>query len=226
MSIKTIAFDLDDTLIDTTGILIPEASLSVFNHMKMYGLSISYSDYEHLRLKKIKEISHKDYFHYLAKNFGTDQTLNCVDKAVQLFYHPTLPKNLILLPQAHEVLKYCSEKYSLYAVTAGFFEAQIAKIKHLNIESFFKKIYVVNSLNDEKKFHAFQKIIEFENIKSQELLCVGNSLSSEIQDGKLIQAKTCYFEFGEDRGKSMHDPAYKPDYHIKNLSEFIKTCQL
>lgn len=226
MKTKAIAFDLDDTLLNTTDLLVPRASQQAFQLLINNGLQLNLQQCEDLRLKMIKQISHKDLFIYLAKNYGTTETLDYADKASRLFYEPTLPDDLHLVSGAEDVLNYCKTKYNLYLVTAGYESAQLAKINKLNIRDHFKKIFVVNSLQNERKLNSFKDILNFEKIEPKQLLCIGNSLSSEIKDAKELQAQTCYFEFGEDRGNSPLNPLYTPDYHIKSMDEFIKTCRL
>lgn len=226
MGIRSIAFDLDDTLLDTTGLLVPKASQDAFQILIDAGLRLDLKTCEEQRLSLIKTISHKDVFKKLAHEYGTVATQDAVPLANNAFYHPRLPEKLDLLPGALENLNNLRDKYSLYLVTAGFQDAQAAKVKSLGIAHFFKKIIVVNSLNSEKKFTAFKMIIDDENIQANELLCIGNSLSSEIKDARQIGAWACYFEFGEDRGAVPKEPQFQPHFHIKTHQELITACQL
>lgn len=226
MPIRSIAFDLDDTLLDTTGLLVPQASQDAFQILIDAGLRLDLKTCEEHRLALIRSISHKDVFKKLAHEHGTAATQAAVELANKAFYHPRLPEKLELLPGALANLNDLGKKYSLYLVTAGFQDAQAAKIKSLGIAHYFKKIFVVNSLNSEKKFTAFKMILNDENIKPDELLCIGNSLSSEIKDARQIGAWACYFEFGEDRGAVPKEPEFQPHFHVKTHSELIAACQL
>lgn len=226
MEIRSIAFDLDDTLLDTTGLLVPQASQDAFQILIDAGLSLDLKTCEEHRLNLIRTISHKDVFKKLAHEYGTAATQAAVELANKAFYHPRLPDKLNLLPGALENLNLLQKKYNLYLVTAGFQDAQAAKIKNLGIADYFKKVFVVNSLNSEKKFNAFKMILEGDSIKPDELLCIGNSLSSEIKDARQIGAWACYFEFGEDRGSVPKEPEFQPHFHIKTHQELIAACQL
>lgn len=225
--IKAIAFDLDDTLLDTTGLLVKKASAEAFEILIQNGLRLNLKQCENLRLELIKQMSHKEVFEKLASEYGTEQTQKASIQAVQRFYEPHLPPHLPLLEGAKENLLYLKPKYKLYLVTAGHEKAQRQKAQALGINPFFEKIYVINSLEKKRKHSAFLEIITINNLQPHELLCVGNSLSSEIQDGLKIGATTCYFEFGEDRGTQLStDLNFKPTYHIHHHSELIKVCQL
>jgi putative hydrolase of the HAD superfamily len=226
MPIRAIAFDLDDTLMDTSGILAPRAALNAFQILIDAGLKLTLDQCEEKRTQMIKNVSHKDVFATLAKDHGTAETLNVLDLANKAFYEPHLQNQLPLLEGARQNIDQLKNNYSLYIVTAGYESAQNQKVKALGIQRDFKKVFVVNSLEKERKFGAFQKILELENIQPHELLCIGNSLSSEIKDAKILGAVACYFEFGEDRGVVSNNPAEKPDYHVKHHFDVIPTCKL
>ncbi len=224
--IKAIAFDLDDTLLDTTNLLVPSASQQAYSLMIKAGLKLTPEKCEELRLKLIKVISHRDFFEKLASDFGDDFTKSAAKEAIKLFYEPTLPAKLPLMPGARENIDYLKNKYKLYLVTAGNEKGQRNKVKSLGIEKDFIEVHVVNSLVKARKKTVFLDLIQKNLLKPEELLCIGNSLNSEIKDALEIQAQACYFEFGEDRGTLAECPDIKPDFHIKHHRELITACLL
>ena len=223
---KAIAFDLDDTLLDTSGILVPRASVDAFNILISAGLKLNLHDCENKRLEIIKTYSHREVFLHLAQHFGSSLTVDAVPEAIKAFYEPSIPTHLPLLPGALKNIQYLKNKYRLYLVTAGVDSIQRKKAEALGIASEFEKIYVTNSLLKEKKAKTFLEIIKNQNIKTQELLCIGNSLQSEIVDALKIGATACYFEFGEDRGFVSTLDSEKPQFHIRHHDELIPTCKL
>lgn len=223
--IKAIAFDLDDTLLDTSGLLTPKASRDTFTLMIQKGLKLSLEECENLRTNFIRTLSHREVFEKLAYSHGTPETIEHLPQIYDSFYFAKLPASLPLIQGARQNIDYLKPKYALYLVTAGIESSQLGKVAALGIEKDFKKVFVVNSLQKHKKKDAFQQILELENIQPQELLCVGNSLLSEIQDAVSLGAQACYFEHGEERGK-LSDLARLPDFHVKNHAELIKACQL
>ncbi len=224
--IRAIAFDLDDTLLDTSGILVPEATRHSFQILIDNGLKLTQQQCEQHRLEMIRSISHKDVFSSLASQYGSATTVLAVPDAIRAFYQPPLPRVLPLLPGARKNIDYLKVKYLLFVVTAGDELTQINKSKALGIDQNFEKIYVINSLKKERKQNAFLDIINTKKIKAEELLCIGNSLSSEIYDAMQIGAKSCFFEFGEDRGSISQVLGRQPDFHIRHHDELIPTCQL
>ena len=225
--IKAIAFDLDDTLLDTTGLLVKKASAEAFQVLINAGLKINLQACEALRIEWIKAVSHKEVLERLATEFGNEQTIAQAHKAVEVFYNPKIPAQLPLIDGAEENLVYLQKKYQLFLVTAGQEKAQMQKAQALGICKYFNKIFVVDSLIKKRKLTAFQEILQMAKIKPEELLCIGNSLASEIIDGQTLGAITCYFEFGEDRGARLESLSHiKPHFHIREHRELISACQL
>lgn len=223
--VKAIAIDLDDTLLDTSGILAPQATRDAFNCLIENGLKLSLEECEVMRIELIKSMSHRDVFDKLAREYGTEQTRASSKQVIDLFYSPILPLTLPLLEGARKNLDYLKSKYALYLVTAGTEISQLRKAKALGIDRDFKKIFVVNSLIKKRKKDAFLEILALEKIRANELLCIGNSISSEISDALAINALACYFVFGEDRGDK-NDLPREPHFVVHNHSELLKTCQL
>jgi putative hydrolase of the HAD superfamily len=223
--IKAVALDLDDTLLNTSGLLAPKATSDAFSNLIKNGLRLTLHECEALRVELIKSISHRDVFEKLAVEYGDEKTRSSVAETTRLFYDPVLPDHLPLLEGARENIDYLKSKYHLYLVTAGTLEAQLTKARSLGVYDDFKKIFVVNSLIKQRKKDSFLEILKLHDLQPHELLCVGNSISSEITDAINIDAQACYFEFGENRG-SLEDLPRKPHFHIHHHSELVKTCQL
>lgn len=223
--IKAIAFDLDDTLLDTSGILAPRATRDAFDHLLRHGLKLSLDECEKLRLQMILTHSHRDVFEKLARDHGTEDTLAALADTICLFYEPAIPAHLPLMEGARQNLDELKRRYPLFLVTAGNEKAQRQKAAALGITSDFQKIFIVDSIAKKRKKDAFLEIIRQQNIQPAELLCIGNSISSEITDALNIGATACYFEFGENRGH-ISDLPRTPHYHVRHHSELIATCRL
>lgn len=223
--IKAIAIDLDDTLVNTTGLLAPKAAYDAFSHLIENGLRLNLQQCESERIELIKNLSHRDVFELLARKYGSEQTQFSVPKAIELFYDPELPPRLPLMDGAEKNLQYLQSRYALYLVTAGALNAQLKKVEALQIARYFRQVMVVETLTNKRKKDSFNQIISTEGIQPQQLLCIGNSLLSEISDALTIGAQACYFEFGEERGNLNQLPR-KPHYHVRHHAELIAACQL
>ncbi len=223
---KSIAFDLDDTLLDTSGLLVPLASRRACEAMIAAGLQCSLEECMQMRQKLAADFSHTDIFTRIADHYGTNQHGKAVHDALEEFYNPQIPSTLPLLPHSLENIERLKEDYDLFLVTMGSYECQAKKIQALNIAHHFKKIYILNGFIGEKKDSAFREIVKMQGHAPQELLSVGNRLSSEIRDGKRMGADTCYFAYGEHVGEKPQYPEDHPDYTITHHKELIPTCGL
>lgn len=226
--ITAIAFDLDDTLLDTTRLLVPAASKQAFEAMSSLQLRCSFAEFDRERSFLSRSFSHKVIFVKLAQKWSTlssSQVKSGALFAIESFYNPIIPDTLPLMPGALENLL-ALKKYNLYLVTAGAKETQKKKILACKIESYFKKCFLFDGFEGERKKTAFDEILRLEKMQPSSLLCIGNRLGQEIRDGKLSGAQTCYFEYGEHVGELAQQPEDFPDFKIKNHSELIPTCRL
>lgn len=225
-SIRVIAFDLDDTLIDTSGSLVPIAARRACEGMIAAGLNCSLETCLDLRKKWSVDVSHREIFRRIAQLHGSDNIENLRQIGIQEFYNPPLPDQLPLMPGALDVLHYLQHKYVLYLVTTGVPQTQERKIKATNCQHIFKHTYIVNNTIGEKKSSAFADIIKREGIQPNELLAIGNRLSQEIRFAKTIGGKTCYFAYGEHVGELPQQPEDYPDFTVHHFDEIVATCHL
>ncbi|HPI40064.1 MAG TPA: M14 family zinc carboxypeptidase [Pseudobdellovibrionaceae bacterium] len=227
--IKAIAIDLDDTLLDTTNLIVPGAAQKACEVL----LSNLTSDNKDPRLAEALKMrsqlangnSHKDIFRKIAKHFNILDT-SLIEKAIHHFYCPEIPENLPLIEGAEKNLKALKEKYDLYIVTSGDLKTQRKKIQSLGIESYFKGLMICDSLKGETKKLTFEKIIEENKIKPWQMLSIGNRLSSEIREAKRCGAHTCHFIYGEHATETPILPEDRPDFTISSHSDLISTCKL
>lgn len=226
MSIKAIAFDLDDTLLNTSGLLVPEAAQKACLSLISVGATCTLEECLQLREKLAQQLSHPEIFGRIADEFDCPERDLGLQLAILDFYNPEIPEQLPLIDGALENLKSLHGKYDLYLVTMGIREAQEKKIKALGIRDYFKKIYILDSLRGERKKMAFEQILQLSQCQPVELLSIGNRLSAEIRDAKLVGAQTCYFPFGEHVGETPVTAADYPDFTIQVHSDLIKTCHL
>ncbi len=231
MKFKALAFDLDDTLIDTTNELIPFACRKIHTYLMSQGYTDSFDTFDVLRKDFVKARSHKEFFKNLVTLFPLkDPTIRAevVAGLNRLFYEPMIPENLVMMPGAEENLKHLGGKYLLYVVTAGVADAQYRKLAQLKIERFVKKenLLVVSEGHFPTKKAAFEKILNDTKIHPHELLSIGNRLSQEIRMAKQLDGKTCYFQHGEHAEDTAQDHFEIPDYTIHSHKELITVCQL
>jgi putative hydrolase of the HAD superfamily len=225
-AIRCIAFDLDDTLLDTSQLLVPMAARRACEEMIHHGVKADIDTCLAWRASKASDLTHQEIFQGFIAKYGSTTPNVALQEAMKAFYNPEVPTKLPLMEGAEANLKKLIEKYVLFLVTSGEPETQMRKIKALNVELFFRKIYLVNNFKDETKKDVFSEILASENIHPEELLSIGNRLSQEIRQAKICGARTCYFCHGEHVGEQPTQREDYPDFTIYKHSEFIKACGL
>lgn len=227
MKFTAVAFDLDDTLIDTSGLLVPIASRAAFDAMKALGLEVEFSHFDSIRRTKALSQNHRQIFQDIAHEFGSDENQQKLTQAgIEAFYNPPLPQKIPLLPGAEDLLNDLKSKYQLYLVTSGSTSTQQEKTKRAGVYPLFQHCYFVDGFNKGRKRDAFLDILKKTGSAPEKLLAIGNRLSQEIHDAKEIGARTCYFEYGEHVGEKPRNAFEIPDYTVKSHSEIKAACQL
>jgi putative hydrolase of the HAD superfamily len=224
--VRCIAFDLDDTLIDTSGLLLPQASSQACAAMKKLGLNCSMEECLRCRAELAKQMSHREIFLEIARKYNTGDIHDLAQAGIKSFYNPQIPFHLPLLSKAMENLQSLSKNYALFLVTSGAPETQRKKIDAAGIKSFFKKCYTLNGFKGEKKRSAFEDIIQSENIQPAELISIGNRIFEEIRQAKQLGAQTCYFKYGEHVGEEPEVAEDHADFTVLSHQELISTCRL
>lgn len=224
--IKTLAFDLDDTLLDTSGLLIPKAAEKACLAMMSVGTSCTLEECLKLRKELSRIFSHPEIFGIITDTYEGAERELALQSAISEFYSPEVPPRLPIMDGGEELLKNLFSRFPMYLVTMGQRDAQLQKISALGIEKFFKKIYILDSFRGERKEKAFADILARENISPAALLSIGNRLSAEIRDAKKLGCQTCYFAYGEHIGEQPELPEDHPDFTIHHLKELLDTCKL
>jgi putative hydrolase of the HAD superfamily len=224
--IKAIALDLDDTLIDTSRLLVPLASLAAFNAMKKWGLETDFESFERERKLGALSMSHQKIFKMIAEKFCESPSDSMAQAGIDQFYNPPIPHVLDLLPGALENLNLLFNKYPLFLVTSGSIPTQLRKVKATGTEKYYQKIFALDGFKKERKKKAFESILKSLSLQPEELIAIGNRLSQEIHDAKELGCLTCYFKYGEHVGENARNSFEIPDFTVNNHQELIATCRL
>ena len=107
---KSIVFDLDDTLLDTSGLLVPMAALRACQAMINAGLRCTLEEAMIMRHQLASELSHTEIFTQIVHRYGTNQGGKAVHDALEEFYNPEIPAVLPLMAGATENLLQLKEQ--------------------------------------------------------------------------------------------------------------------
>ena len=218
-------FDFDDTILSFSK--AEEYALTKF--FKEYGIDekreyielykeINMS-YWH-RLEK-KEISRQDILDNRFKEFferinykyqGID-----IKDANDIYFH-YLTSKIFYIDGAVDALKKLKEKYQIYLITNGLKQVQEKRMKlATEINYLFDGVFVSEELNCAKPSTVFMDcIIKKTNLKKEEMLIIGDSLSSDIALGINSNVDTCWFNEKNEKSD------LKINYIVGNYDELLK----
>jgi putative hydrolase of the HAD superfamily len=211
-----IIFDLDDTLIDTTGSITPvkleqalvkmveaglevgnfEEALDILKRLDTAAESGSQTLLEFLEItnadKKYFEIGHAELYGQLPSDF------------------PVYP-----LDQALEVLEELGAQHQLALVSMGKPDQQLLKLKNAGIDStIFSKMII--SEDRDKKPHYKTILDELGFTPLQTVVC-GDSVGRDLLPAKELGCITVQMQWG--RGLNSTNSPREVDYAIKKLSQ-------
>lgn len=219
--IKTIFFDLDDTILDFK----KAEAVAVRKTLAEQGVEPTkeiverYSEINASMWKRLEkgELTRAEVlvnrFAQLFKELG----VNCNPDKTKEKYEQNLSVGHFFVDGAYELLENLSEKYDLYLVSNGTFHVQEGRLNSSGIKKFFKEIFISEKLGfvkPQKEFFnaVFNKIPKF---KKDDAIIIGDSLSSDIKGGNNAGIKTCWF----NPKKIKNTTDAEVDYEIHKLEE-------
>lgn len=211
-----IIFDLDDTLVDTSGCITPRKLEGALRLLIERGLKVASFDEALELLKRINRLARnaEEALAEFIKFLKADPSLLPI--AVEEVYGPIPPDlNLKALDGALEVLTELSKDHTLALVTVGKFDQQMDKLKKAGIDSsFFSKIIV--SEKGEKKGH-YQKLAEFFGFSPSQIMVCGDRIHVDLAPARELGYTTVQMRWG--RGLSSVEGGENVDHTILALKE-------
>lgn len=120
---------------------------------------------------------------------------------------------------ADTLVQQLKQNYKQYAVTNGTFTAQQKKLETSKLKYMLDDVFISDLLGVEKpNIEFFDKVFEtIGNYDKDEVLIIGDSLTSDIKGGNNAGILTCFY----DPKKTNNFKGLKVDYHITNLQELL-----
>lgn len=211
-----IIFDLDDTLIDTSGCITPVKLEKALQRMIEGGLFVP--DFqESADLLKRLDLASESSTRTLSEFLEIMNADSCfLETGLKEVYENFSPELFAApLENALQVLNDLGEVHRLALVTVGKEEQQYNKLKKAGIDSgIFSKIIVSETTN---KMPHYQLIIdEFGYVPSEVIVC-GDRVARDLVPARELGCRTVQMRWG--RGLSSTGKIGDVDYFISNLSE-------
>jgi putative hydrolase of the HAD superfamily len=211
-----IIFDLDDTLIDTSGCITHYKLEEALEAMVTAGLVLDdfSSALELLRRLDSTSESAGDALSEFLEILGAGKTI--FEVGMHAIYNTPISELPIFpLEGVLETLSHLGQRHQLALVSRGKYSYQVEKLKKAGIDShFFSKIVVTEE--GDKKFH-YQTIVEELGFSGAEVLVCGDRILPDLIPARELGYKTVQMQWG--RGLNMSKFRGDVDYAISEITQ-------
>jgi putative hydrolase of the HAD superfamily len=192
---NALIFDLDDTLVDTYGLLIiPMERRAAEMIAELDGVTLSPESILETLLTLHRK-SPGELYSQLAK-LAPERAPLVIQVHRQVFANFSV-EALEIAASVTEMLKQLSRENKLVLLTEGEPKLQKAKIDHLGIEKLFSDILILDPQAGDSKFDAIQKFICDSQLSPESVFVIGNRIDKEIMAAKKLGAKAIWVRAGE-----------------------------
>ncbi len=188
IKIKTIIFDLDDTLIKTSKLY--NSARDEFSSLMQYSgfnseeslikldeVDISYIK-EYGWMKERYPLSMGKTYEYFCKLNGKKINTD-IKKKIECVGWQVFKQVPELIDGVYQILDILSKKYFLILATLGDPQVQEKKLDLTGLKKYFSKIYVLKHKNVEE----YQNILSEHKLDKEDTWIIGNSVRSDLNPG-------------------------------------------
>lgn len=195
---KALFFDLDRTLLDFAAsekkglqAIFAAHHITFTDEMRAYYLQENeklWAAYEKGEIEK--DTIFQTRFPKLVSHFG----LSLDGLALEQAYRKTLEHGFDMMDGALELVKTLSKNYELYVVTNGLQSTQYKRLHATGLAPYFQKVFVSEEIGYQKPNksyfdYCFQAL---PHLSPNDVLIIGDSLSSDILGGNQYGIDTCW----------------------------------
>lgn len=216
-----IIFDLDDTLVDTSGSITPSVLRKGLKEMEEAGFEMDDFERYYAALSRLNSyhLTTRDAFEEFAEIHNAP--LPALEAALEVASAPPFDDPVYPIEDAPWILDELSLLHPLVLVTRGSEVVQREKMERAGIsDSLFTKLYFCS---EEEKQPIYQRVSEEMGISPLNGLVCGDRISLDLTPAKLLGYKTVQFRWGRGLGET----GYKGDvdYTILELKELRSLLQ-
>ena len=219
--LKTIFFDLDDTLLDFTRAeaealrrALTEADVPAGAEVLRRYHEINAAQWELLEEGKLtRDQVLVRRFELLFGELGLSRPAG----RICLQYEEYLKQGHWFVPGAQALLAELSPRYGLYLASNGSAAVQHSRLDSAGIRPYFRDIFISEEMGADKPGLAFFEacFARIPGFSRETALMVGDSLTSDIRGGRNAGLRTCWFDpLGKPRRTDI-----VPDYRITALGQ-------
>lgn len=222
--IKTVLFDLDDTILDFK----LSERIALRKTLSQLGITpddkildrysvINLQQWKRLELKEItREQVKVGRYRILFDEFGIDAS----PQLATAMYEKNLACGHYFIDGAPEMLAGLYKDFDLYIVSNGAKKVQDGRLSTANINMYFKDIFISETVGFEKPAkeffdYCFARIDDFSR---EGTVIIGDSLTSDIRGGINAGIKTVWY----NPHRLENTTEIKPDFEVRSFSEISK----
>ena len=223
--IKTLLWDVDGTLLDFS----KAEEYGIRKCFKMFSLGectdemlsrYSLINKKYWEMLERNELTKPEVLRGRFEEFFKSEGIQ-FDKIDEfnLEYQYSLGDKIFFCDNGLETVQSLKGKVKQYAVTNGTYVAQSRKLKESGLDKIFDGVFISDKVGYEKPSIEFFNAVQNEigEFKSDEVMIIGDSLTSDIKGGNNAAILCCWYNPKNDENKYN----LKIDYEIKDISEVL-----
>ncbi len=205
--IKRVIFDIDSTLLESEKDWMNAYQKHIENSsfkFSVIDLYIALDKFDHTEL----EFNLENMAKFLSEELNEEISVSDIVKINESISNEAT----LISSKTNEVLEYLKGKYELYSLTNWLTKCQVKRLEKVKIDSYFEKIYGIDTLGRKPDVEVFRKICEPYNYN--ECVMIGDSFRNDIEVPDKLGMKTYYLSNEEKEG-------YKTIKSIDDLMEIL-----
>lgn len=215
--IKAIVFDLDDTLIDTFGLLITALEVRAAKEMLDAGTKGRDEVALARALLHVRRTTPSDVRAGLRRSGVRCSPAAFAKRKTMLDAVPL--DHLVLSPDVAHLLRSLRNHFALYLLTSGLADFQNAKIDKLGIRSYFAGVTIVSNGSHRVKGRALESLASNRGFVHDSVLVVGNRLDQEIAAANVLGMPSVWVKHGEGCEMVPTRGRGEPDFVIDSVEQ-------
>ena len=225
--IKTILFDLDDTILDfkKAEAIALSGTLRELNIAPSEERIALYSDINAAQWRRLEagELTRTEVLTTRFRIFFDAIGEQRLPEQAQALYEARLSQGHYFIDGAIKTLETLSSGYALYLVSNGNLRVQEGRLRSAAISHFFRDIFISEQIGADKPSPLFfdRCFARIDGFERSAAIIVGDSLTSDIRGGLEAGIHTCWF----NPRRLQRDPAIPAEYEITNLRDLIPLVQ-
>lgn len=216
-----IIFDLDDTLVDSTGCTIVPKLREALQAMVDKGLPIDDFEKDFSKIVEMNKtiVGGRELLHQFVKDKGADEKF--FDVGYKKYVGEVTHLRVKTLPGAIELLQKLKDNHTLTIVSMGDSSGQLGKIKKAGIDpNWFSELIFTKEYDKTEQYLYLQK--KFAS-SVDECVVIGDKVDTDLFPAKKLGMKTIWMKWG--RGLRYQPKEDEVDFEVSDMAGLTKIIE-